>query len=135
MQIRFPFIMFSLLVGLLSLSELAQAEQNLKIYLAADSSLENTKQNIRDKNDATLTPLDQTDTKTDIKITAHIRRAVIEDKALSVDAHNAKIITINGVVTLRGPVETQAESVKLQQISQETPDVAKVDNQLEIKAP
>ncbi|WP_347989985.1 BON domain-containing protein [Methylomonas sp. AM2-LC] len=70
-----------------------------------------------------------------MKITAHIREAVIKDKALSVDAHNAKIVTINGVVTLRGPVETQAESEKLQKICTETPNVVQVDNQLEIKAP
>ncbi|TPQ24311.1 hypothetical protein C2U68_20405 [Methylomonas koyamae] len=51
------------------------------------------------------------------------------------DAHNAKIITRNGVVTLRGPVATTDESIKLQKICRETAGVVQVDNQLETKAP
>ena len=51
------------------------------------------------------------------------------------DAHNAKIITRNGVVTLRGPVETETELLKLQEITQKTKGVLQIDNQLEIKAP
>jgi len=38
---------------------------------------------------------------------------VAKDKSLSIDAQNAKIITCNGVLTLRGPVESEAESIKL----------------------
>ncbi|WP_269747857.1 BON domain-containing protein [Methylomonas lenta] len=38
-------------------------------------------------------------------------------------------------MTLRGPVETKAESETLQQISQKTAGVVRVDNQLEIIAP
>jgi hyperosmotically inducible protein len=39
------------------------------------------------------------------------------------------------VVTLRGPVESEAESVKLGLIAKQTAGVTQVDNQLEIKAP
>ncbi|MGZ8907089.1 MAG: BON domain-containing protein [Methylobacter sp.] len=39
------------------------------------------------------------------------------------------------MVTLRGPVETAAESLKLQKIAEKTLGVVKVDNQLENKAP
>ena len=75
------------------------------------------------------------ETESDIKITADIRKAIIKNKSLSVDAQNVKIITRNGVVTLRGPVETKKESKKLKKIAKHTPGVLKVDNQLEIKAP
>ena len=51
------------------------------------------------------------------------------------DAHNAKIITRNGVVTLRGPVANQAESKRLEKIAKKTRGVVGVDNQLENKAP
>jgi osmotically-inducible protein OsmY len=51
------------------------------------------------------------------------------------NAHNIKIITRNGLVTLRGPVETEAEKMKVQQVVQHTQGVVQVDNQLEIKAP
>jgi osmotically-inducible protein OsmY len=97
--------------------------------------LENTEVNVRDKANTTLTPEDQEETKKDIKITAHIRKAVVKDKSLSMDAHNAKIITRNGVVTLRGPVKNVAESKKLQKIATKTRGVTQVDNQLENKTP
>ncbi len=101
------------------------------IYLAAESALENTERNLRDKDEATLTPEDQKENKSDIKITATIRQAVVKNESLSVDAQNAKIITRDGVVTLRGPVASGAESMKLQEIAKQTPGVVRVDNQLE----
>ncbi|MDP2177721.1 BON domain-containing protein [Methylicorpusculum sp.] len=103
--------------------------------IQAESALENSEINVRDKDNATLTPEDQKETEGDIAITAAIRQAVVKDESLSVNAQNIKIITRNGVVTLRGPVETEAESIKLQKIAEETSGVVKVDNQLENKAP
>ncbi|MDO8846364.1 BON domain-containing protein [Methylicorpusculum sp.] len=103
--------------------------------IQAESALENSEINVRDKDNATLTPEDQKETEGDITITAAIRQAVVKDESLSVNAQNIKIITRNGVVTLRGPVETEAESIKLQKIAVETSGVVKVDNQLENKAP
>ena len=95
----------------------------------------NTERNVRDKDNTTLTPEDQKETKKDIKITAHIRKTVVRDKSLSIDAQNAKIITRSGVVTLRGPVASEAESKTLQKIAKKTRGVVRVDNQLENKAP
>jgi osmotically-inducible protein OsmY len=42
----------------------------------------------------------------DIKITAAIRRAIVADKSLTITATNVKIITADGKVTLRSPVNT-----------------------------
>jgi osmotically-inducible protein OsmY len=97
--------------------------------------MDNTERNVRDKDNATLTPEDQKETKRDIKITARIRKAVVKTKSLSTDAKNAKIITRGGVVTLRGPVENAVESTTLENIAKKTRGVSQVDNQLEIKAP
>jgi hyperosmotically inducible protein len=133
MSTRLLLVMFALTGGLILMTGTVRAEQDTAIYLAANSALENTKRNVRDKDDTTLTPEDQKETKSDVKITANIRKAVVKDKSLSVDAQNAKIITRNGVVTLRGPVESEAESMKLQQITKQTLGVVQVDNQLEIK--
>ena len=41
---------------------------------------------------------------TDIALTQQIRKSVIADKSLSTYAHNVKIVTVNGVVTLNGVV-------------------------------
>ena len=135
MSARLLLAMFTLTGGLIMITGPVRAEQNAEIYLATDSALDNTEINVRDKNNATLTPEDQKETKKDIKITAHIRKTVVKDKSLSIDAQNAKIITRSGVVTLRGPVASEAESKTLQKIAKKTRGVVKVDNQLEIKAP
>ena len=135
MSIRLLLTLFTLTGSLMLTAGTVQAEQNDAIYLAASSALENTEVNVRDKDNTTLTPEDQKETESDIKITADIRKAIIKNKSLSVDAQNVKIITRNGVVTLRGPVESKKESKKLKKIAKHTPGVLKVDNQLEIKAP
>ena len=135
MSTRLLLAMFTLTGSLLMMTGTVRAEQNTTIYLAADSVLENTEINVRDKDNTTLTPEDQKETKKDIKITAHIRKIVVRNKSLSIDAQNAKIITRSGVVTLRGPVASEAESKTLQKIAKKTRGVVKVDNQLEIKAP
>ena len=134
MSTRLLLAMFTLTGSFIMITGPVRAEQNAAIYLAADSALENTEINVRDKDNTTLTPEDQKETKKDIKITAHIRKAVVKDKSLSVDAQHAKIITRNGVVTLRGSVESEAKSMKLQTIATKTRGVVQVDNQLK-KAP
>ena len=121
--------------SLMMLAGIVRAEQNAAVYLAGDPALENTERNARDKNDATLTPEDQKETESDIRITVSIRKAAVNDDSLSLNAQNAKIITRNGVVTLRGPVENAAESKKLQQFAKQTLGVVQIDNQLEYKAP
>jgi len=135
MSTRLLLAMFTLTGSLIMMTGPVRAEQSTAIYLAADSALENTEINARDKDNTTLTPEDQKETKKDIRITAHIRKTVVRDKSLSIDAQNAKIITRSGVVTLRGPVANEAESKRLQKIAKKTRGVVKVDNQLEIKAP
>jgi len=135
MPTRLLLVIFTLTGSLLMMTGPVQAEQNTAFHLAANSELENTERNVRDKDNATLTPEDQKETKKDIKITAKIRQALVRDKSLSVDAQNVKIITRNGVVTLRGPVANEAESKTLQKIAKKMRGVVLVDNQLENKAP
>lgn len=137
MSTRLPLVLFTLTGTLILMTGTVQAEQGAAIYLAdgPSSQLENTGRNVRDKDDANLTPEDQMESKGDIDITATIRQAVVRDKSLSLNAQNAKIITRHGVVTLRGLVESEAERLSLQQIATQTPGVVRVDNQLEIKAP
>ena len=137
MSTRLPLVLFTLTGSLILITGTVQAEQNTAIYLAdgPSSYLENTERNVRDRDDANLTPVDQKESKSDIDITATIRQAVVRDESLSLNAKNAKIITRHGVVTLRGLVESEAERLTLQQIATQTPGVVQIDNQLEIKAP
>jgi hyperosmotically inducible periplasmic protein len=56
-----------------------------------------------------MTADQQTNAAGDRDLTEQIRKSIIADKSLSLYAHNVKIITINGMVTLKGPVKSDAE--------------------------
>jgi len=93
---------------------------------------DNTKKNERDRDDATKTPVDQNENAGDIEITATIRRAIVGDDAMSMSAKNIKIITADGVVTLRGPVASTDEREKIANLARGTASVKRVDDLLEI---
>jgi osmotically-inducible protein OsmY len=48
-------------------------------------------------------------------------------------AHNVKIVTANGNVTLRGPVNSEAEKVAIARKAKAIAGAGNVDNQLEVK--
>ena len=95
---------------------------------------DNSGLNKRDRSGETQTSGDQSNSSPDIKTTAAIRRAIIQDDSLSVMAKNVKIVTNHGEVTLRGPVKSAAEKTKIAQLAQNAAQGAKIDNQLEVKA-
>jgi osmotically-inducible protein OsmY len=70
---------------------------------------------------------------TDRDLTQQIRKAVVADKALSTYAHNVKIITQNGMVTLKGPVKSDEEkkSIVAKAVAV-TGSAAKVSDQITI---
>jgi hyperosmotically inducible periplasmic protein len=130
---RLWLVMLTLIGSLILMTRPIQADQDTAIYMAAGSVLENTQRNVRDRDGMTLTPDEQKGGKKDIKITTTVRKALVNDKSLSINAQNAKIITSNRIVTLRGIVENADESMKLENIAKKTRGVLRVDNQLEIK--
>lgn len=91
----------------------------------------NTGVNIRDRNDATKTPLDQNENDADVKITAEVRKQVVATK-MSSNGHNVKIITQDGKVTLRGPVSTDLEKQQIENIAISVAGNGNVDSQLEV---
>jgi hyperosmotically inducible protein len=94
---------------------------------------DNTGRNVRDRGGDTLTPGDQSETEADRTLTQQIRKAVVADDSLSTLAKNVKIITVNGVVTLRGPVNSPQEKATIEAKAQQISGVSKIDNQLEVK--
>jgi hyperosmotically inducible protein len=92
----------------------------------------NTEVNVRDRDGALPTPGDQSNQEGDLQITARIRQAILDDDALSITAENIKIITMNGRVTLRGPVKSSAEKSAIVAKAQQIAGTTQVDDQLEI---
>lgn len=95
---------------------------------------DNTAKNERDRSGETKTSGDQSESPADIKTTAAIRQAVVGDGSLSMTAKNVKIITANGVITLRGPVSTAAEKATIAKLAHANAHGAKVVDQLEVAA-
>ena len=93
---------------------------------------DNTAVNKRDRNSAAKTPIDQNENKKDIDVTATIRKRVVATK-MSVDAHNVKIITQDGKVTLRGPVKSADEKKQIEDIARDVAGKDNVDSQLEVE--
>jgi hyperosmotically inducible protein len=106
------------------------------VALAADGEKarpDNTKTNERDRSGETKTSGDQSNSSADLKITRAVRQALMKDGELSTTAKNIKVITVNGQVTLRGPVKTAQEKAKVDQLAKSAADGAHIDNQLEVK--
>ena len=79
------------------------------VLRAQQAAPDNTKTNTRDRNGAEPTADQQTNNKTDLELTRQIRKA-IADKSLSTYAHNIKVISQNGKVTIKGPSDDGREN-------------------------
>lgn len=103
----------------------AQQPDTIRKTVAADNTGRNK--------DHQVTAQSQSNTKSDIAITKAVRRAVTRDTALSTYAHNVKVITVGGQVTLMGPVRSTAEKSAIEAKAKATTGVVAVVNHLTIK--
>jgi hyperosmotically inducible protein len=125
-----------LLASLLCLMTACSTESNKStetIAPPASTDADNTARNADTGALSQTTPGDQGENEADLKISAAIRKAVVDDNALSVNAHNVKIVTAGGVVTLRGPVKTEQERTAIESKAKQVAGVARVDNLLEVE--
>ena len=104
----------------------AQDQSSTPSQTAPDNSARNK--------DHSTTADQQSANKSDTDITRDIRRSIVSDKSLSTYAHNVKIITQNGAVTLKGPVDSDQEK---QTVASKAAQVVggpdKVTNELTVK--
>ena len=115
-------------------SNIAQAEGGS--YSAPSSSAQtapdNTGRNEPDRQAGKLEATDQSNNPRDVELTAKIRRALTDDDSLSVNAQNIKIITVNGKVTLRGPVQSEEERKRIEAVARRAAGNATVTNELQV---
>lgn len=95
---------------------------------------DNAKKNERDRDPNAVTPLDQGNDKGDLEVTQQIRKRIMDQPNFSVNAQNVKVITQNGQVTLRGPVESAEEKSTIERIAREAVGTNKLTNEIEVKA-
>ena len=100
--------------------------------IPAATAPDNSGINTRDRANNAITAGEQSGAKSDLRLTAQIRRAIVKDKSLSMMAHNVKIISNNGAVTLRGPVKSDEEKSTVAAKAQAIAGADKVDDRLEV---
>jgi hypothetical protein len=116
----------------LVLAGLLMAESIPEYQAPQPPAPDNTKKN---KDQTNPTADQQKMNASDREFTQKIRKAINEDKSLSTYAHNIKIITQDGKVTLRGPVRSEDEKNNLQEKAVAVAGQENVTNQLEIAPP
>jgi osmotically-inducible protein OsmY len=94
---------------------------------------DNTKVNERDRSQNEPTADQQKDNRSDRDITQQIRQSIMKDKSLSTYAHNVKIVTKDGQVTLKGPVQSEDEKKAIEAKAAEVARNGKVTSELNIK--
>ena len=99
---------------------------------ASQTPPDNTKVNTRDRTASAKTADSQGNSKADLDLTQKIRRAIVADKALTTYAHNIKVITRDGHVTLKGPVHTSEEKSALEAKATEIAGNGNVTNRISV---
>lgn len=118
-------------IAVLLLSSLLAAP--LAIAQSASSvAPDNAKSNKVDASNASATADAQTNKATDLNITRRIRQSVMADKSLSTYAHNVKIVTVNGSVTLNGVVRSEDEKNAIEMKAESVAGKQQVTNDLKI---
>lgn len=116
MKTTFKLFRSCLVTGsfLISLTVMAMSSQRDKNEVSVDKSGINK----RDSDFKLLTADEQMmGTEEDVQKTRVVRRAITKDSSLSVNAHNIKIVSLNGKMTLRGPVNSKEERRKIEEIA------------------
>jgi hyperosmotically inducible periplasmic protein len=93
---------------------------------------DNSKTNQGDANKGAATADQQKMNPADRDITKQIRSAIYQDKSLSTYAHNIKVITQDGKVTLKGPVRTEDEKAGIEAKAAAVVGAENVTNRLRV---
>lgn len=128
-SLKFGFSAFALSLVMSLGSSLANAQDS-----SPAPAPDNTKVNQRDRDKAEATADQQKENRSDRDITRDIRRSIMQDKSLSTYAHNVKVISQNGMVTLKGPVRSEDEKNMIESKAAEIAGKDKVTSQLEVKS-
>ena len=99
---------------------------------AQEPTADNTKTNQADRSSDQPTADQQKSNRSDLDLTQQVRQAIMDDKSLSTYAHNVKVISQNGVVTLKGPVRSDDERRAIQAKATDVAGEGKVVSELTI---
>ena len=126
----------SMLLGASLLMGLALfATPKIGYSASPQNKADNSKMNKGDSNKDATTADQQKMNPSDRAITQKIRTEIMKDKSLSTYAHNVKIITQGGKVTLKGPVRTNDEKSAIEAKATAVAGDGNVTSQIEVVPP
>jgi hyperosmotically inducible protein len=102
------------------------------IPVLAQTPPDNTKVNTRDRAKGAATADQQKENASDRDLARQIRRALMQDKALSSYAHNVKVIAQGGQVTLKGPVRSDDEKRAVEAKATDVAGAGHVTNEMSV---
>jgi hyperosmotically inducible periplasmic protein len=118
------------IASMISVSPAVAQEGDMQQAPATD----NTRLNKRDRDKAQPTADQQKENRSDRDLTKQVRRALVKDKSLSTYAHNVKIISRDGKVTLKGPVRSEDEKQAIEAKAIEVAGQGNVTNDIHVAA-
>jgi len=95
---------------------------------------DNTAQNRGATRKDAVTAEKQGNGKSEVSVLAEVRKSIVAEKELSMDAKNVKILFSKGLVTLRGPVDSDTEKAKIEDLAKGCSGVTAVKNMLTVAA-
>lgn len=123
----FQLLLPSLLLGVCTLALAQETNQS------SSGQADNTTMNQRDRNGDEPTADQQKNSRSDRDITQQIRSSIMHDKSMSTYAHNVKVITQGGQVTLKGPVRSEEEKKAIEAKAAEVAGADKVTSDLNVQ--
>lgn len=114
----------------------AQTYRETKTTTSSDDygiKADNSKVYERITNNSEWTAEDQGSSEYDIKTTQTIRQQLVDQDAFSTNAKNVKVITRNGYVVLKGPVQSLEERRRIEAIAKRVAGTSNVTNVITVK--
>jgi osmotically-inducible protein OsmY len=96
-------------------------------------AVDNSKMNQKDRSDAHPTADQSMNDRMDLQTARLIRKSIVDDKSLSIYAHNVKVIAQKGRVTLKGTVHTAAEKNNIEAKARFVAGDGNVTNNINVK--
>jgi len=111
---------------------LSQSPANSTVADPSAVPADNSKSNKTDPSNTSMTADAQKNDRSDVTITQNIRKSLMADKSLSTYAHNIKVVTVNGEVTLNGVVHTDQEKASVEAKAASVAGQGRVTNDLKV---
>lgn len=127
--VRGGLVALAVLVSACATQQTEDVSRNGERTLAADNTGKNAEARAQDLPSV----MQQGQSGADLEITQNIRQALVAHNTLSMNGKNVKVITLEGEVALRGPVENASEKATIVRIAEQTAGVSRVIDLLEVK--